>query len=108
MTDIRHIAAACPEYSRFDVVVVGSGPSGSIVARTLAEKGYHVAVLEYGGVVSPGTMLRPYQAAYSNAFTSNGLADGNPWTACCVGGGSSSMTPSCSDTGKRIWPSPGI
>ncbi|EHK54636.1 GMC oxidoreductase [Allomesorhizobium alhagi] len=87
MTDIRHIAADSYNYKTFDAVIVGSGPSGSIVARTLAEKGCHVAVLEYGGLVSPGAMLGPHQAAYGKALTSNGPADGNPWTACCVGGG---------------------
>lgn len=87
MTDIRHIAADSCNYTNFDAVIVGSGPSGSIVARTLAEKGCHVAVLEYGGLVSPGAMLGPHQAAYSKALTSNGPLDGNPWTACCVGGG---------------------
>jgi len=88
VTDIRHIAAASCDYTRFDAVVVGSGPSGSIAARTLAEKGWRVAVLEYGGVVSPGALYRPHQEAYSKALTSPlGPPDGNPWTACCVGGG---------------------
>ncbi|REG58759.1 paromamine 6'-oxidase/6'''-hydroxyneomycin C oxidase/2'-deamino-2'-hydroxyparomamine 6'-oxidase [Paraburkholderia sp. BL6669N2] len=88
MTAIRHIAAASCDYTTFDAVIVGSGPSGSIVARTLAEKGWRVAVLEYGGMVSPGALYGPHQAAYSKALTSsNGLPDGYPWTACCVGGG---------------------
>ncbi|WP_376745798.1 NAD(P)-binding protein [Sinorhizobium psoraleae] len=63
MTDIQHIAAASRDYTDFDAVIVGSGPSGSIVARTLAEKGCQVAVLEYGGLVSPapstGLIKRP-------------------------------------------------
>ena len=88
MTDIRHIAAASCDYTKFDAVVVGSGPSGAIVARTLAERGCHVAVLEYGGLVSPGALYRPHQEPYSKALTSPlGPPDGNPWTACCVGGG---------------------
>lgn len=87
MTDIRHIAAAACDYTNFDAVIVGSGPSGSIVARTLAAKGCHVAVLEYGGLVSPGANHGTHQAAYSKALTSSGPADGRPWTACCVGGG---------------------
>lgn len=88
MTDIRHIAAASRDYTKFDAVVVGSGPSGAIVARTLAEQGWRVAVLEYGGLVSPGALYRPHQETYSKALTSPfGPADGNPWTACCVGGG---------------------
>ncbi|WP_375792196.1 GMC oxidoreductase [Paraburkholderia youngii] len=88
VTEIRHIAATSCDYTKFDAVIVGSGPSGSIVARTLAEKGYRVAVLEYGGLVSPGALYGPHQAAYSKALTSSGRpADGNPWTACCVGGG---------------------
>ncbi|SDZ70690.1 paromamine 6'-oxidase / 6'''-hydroxyneomycin C oxidase / 2'-deamino-2'-hydroxyparomamine 6'-oxidase [Variovorax sp. YR266] len=88
MTTIRHISAASCDYTDFDAIVVGSGPSGSIAARTLAERGHRVAVLEYGGLVSPGAMYGPHQAAYSRAFTSSdGPADGNPWTACGVGGG---------------------
>lgn len=88
MTDIRHIAAASCDYASFDAVIVGSGPSGSIVARTLAEKGCHVAVLEFGGMVSPGALYGPHQATYSKALTTaGGPADGNPWTACGVGGG---------------------
>lgn len=88
MTTIRHIAAAACDYTAFDAIIVGSGPSGSIAARTLAEQGYHVAILEYGGLVSPGALLDPHQAAYSRALTTpSGPADGNPWTACGVGGG---------------------
>ncbi len=36
-----------------DVVVVGAGPSGAVVAHTLATRGYAVLVLEQGDWVSP-------------------------------------------------------
>ena len=42
---IDHAAAASIEY---DTIVVGSGVSGAIVARSLAEKGLRVLVVEAG------------------------------------------------------------
>jgi len=39
--------------SPVDVVIVGSGPSGAIVAHTLAQRGFKVTCLEQGDWVSP-------------------------------------------------------
>ncbi len=55
---------------RFDVAIIGSGPSGSITAFKLAEAGYSVAIIEKevlprykicgGGLVSRGKELLPF------------------------------------------------
>ena len=87
MTTIQHIAAYKKPLDAFDVVVVGSGPSGATVARTLAEQGKAVLILEFGGLPSPGAALTPHQATFTKAVTYTEQMDGNPWTACCVGGG---------------------
>ncbi|KFX07375.1 sugar-alcohol dehydrogenase [Pectobacterium betavasculorum] len=87
MTIIQHIAAYQGRFDQFDAVVVGSGPSGSMVARTLAEKGKHVLILELGAHAPPGAVLTTHQSVFGRAITEDNIADGNPWTACCVGGG---------------------
>lgn len=87
MTMIKHISAYQGRFDKFDAVIVGSGPSGATVARTLAEQGKDVLILELGGLASPGEVLGAHQSIYSRAITGTGLQDGNPWTACCVGGG---------------------
>jgi choline dehydrogenase-like flavoprotein len=44
-----------------DVLIIGAGASGSVAAKTLAEKGFQVVVLEQGDWTPasdlPGTML---------------------------------------------------
>ena len=39
-----------------DVVVVGSGPSGGVVAHTLAARGFSVVCLEQGDWVNPSDL----------------------------------------------------
>ena len=40
-----------PSHSAYDVVVIGAGPSGSLCARNLAARGYHVLLVEKRPVV---------------------------------------------------------
>ncbi|WP_176695489.1 NAD(P)/FAD-dependent oxidoreductase [Phaeobacter sp. B1627] len=85
--NIQHISSGPLTWSKYDVVIVGSGPSGVMAARTFAEKGQAVLVLELGPVASPGAIHRDHQAPYSMAYGARGKLDTDPWTACCVGGG---------------------
>lgn len=42
-----------PHEATFDVVIIGSGPAGATVARSLARSGAKVAVIEEGALVDP-------------------------------------------------------
>jgi choline dehydrogenase-like flavoprotein len=53
---------------RCDVVVVGSGPAGSTVARELAAAGVDVLVLEAGPLVSPGQYPRSALRSMSTQY----------------------------------------
>lgn len=86
MPTIAHIASYKGNWD-FDLVIVGSGPSGAMVARTMAENGKRILVLEYGPIVSPGTNHQVHQRPFSKAYSQNGKLDADPWTACCIGGG---------------------
>ena len=41
---------------RADVLVIGAGPSGAIVAHTLATRGFSVVCLEQGDWVNPSDL----------------------------------------------------
>lgn len=75
----------------FDVCVVGSGASGSIVAQEIASSGLSVLVLEEGRTLDPGESLRSAESAWESALvpTPSGtlLPLGRPWSASALGGG---------------------
>jgi choline dehydrogenase-like flavoprotein len=63
-----------------DVVVVGSGPGGSVVAATLANAGKKVVVLEAGGYFNESDFLGLELPAYQDMYWRGGptpTADGN-------------------------------
>ena len=79
---------------RADVLVIGSGPGGAVTARTFAERGFDVLVLEEGEWVEPGAH-EPYSVEQMrHQYRGGGLtvALGRPSVAytegCGAGGGS--------------------
>jgi choline dehydrogenase-like flavoprotein len=56
-----------------DVVVVGSGAGGGVVAAAVAEAGRAVIVLEQGPFVDESTMPRDELAAYDRLYLNHGL-----------------------------------
>lgn len=75
----------------FDVCIIGSGASGSVACKVLAEKGWRVGVVEQGKKIEPGTHLDTVMQHAEKAIARD--ADGKwgpygyPWTASAVGGG---------------------
>jgi choline dehydrogenase-like flavoprotein len=56
-----------------DVVVVGSGAGGGVVAAAMAEAGHAVVVLEAGPFVEEASMPRNELAAYDRLYLNHGL-----------------------------------
>ena len=50
---VRGRELAAPVYAKVDVVIVGSGAGGAVVARELSRAGLSVVVLEEGGHYTP-------------------------------------------------------
>lgn len=80
--------------SRYDVIVVGTGPGGAVTARECARAGRRVLMLEDGEWAEPGS-IEPYSAEQMDRqYRGGGLtvALGRPPVAYtegrCVGGGS--------------------
>ncbi|MCX7887528.1 MAG: GMC family oxidoreductase N-terminal domain-containing protein, partial [Verrucomicrobiae bacterium] len=79
---------------RCEVLVVGSGPAGSITACVLAEAGRDVLLLEEGDFYAPDSCAPFSQAEMEQKYRHGGqtVAFGRPKISyvegCCVGGGS--------------------
>jgi choline dehydrogenase-like flavoprotein len=75
-----------------DVVIVGSGAGGGVMAGVLAQHGLHVVVLEAGGYFDESDFLQLELAAYQNCYWRGGpttTADLNVslQAGACLGGG---------------------
>jgi choline dehydrogenase-like flavoprotein len=77
-----------------DVVIVGSGCGGGVVAHALVRAGYRVLVVEKGGLFQTDDFARWRECeSFAHTFEKGGLcttADGNitVLAGACVGGGS--------------------
>ncbi|WOH69910.1 FAD-dependent oxidoreductase [Bradyrhizobium sp. BWA-3-5] len=75
----------------FDVCVIGSGASGSIVAHEIARNGFRVLVLEEGRKLPPGASLASVRRGMNDALVRSPPGAltpfGRPWTVSALGGG---------------------
>jgi choline dehydrogenase-like flavoprotein len=89
-----------------DVVVIGSGAGGGVIAGTLAAQGKHVVVLEAGGYYNEADFNQYELWAYQNLYRAGGLAataDGSLslMTGSNLGGGTTVNWTNCIKT--RPW-----
>lgn len=90
-----------------DVVVVGSGAGGAVLAAGLAERGYTVIVLEEGGAYTRNDFSLEEEDAYRRMYQDQGLrttADGAIaiLQGRVLGGGTTVNWTTCFRTPKRI------
>ncbi|MCP3774492.1 GMC family oxidoreductase [Paenibacillus sp. MZ04-78.2] len=75
----------------FDVCVIGSGASGSVITKCLADKGWDVVIVEQGDLIEPGTnidsVMSGAEKAYAREADGKWGQNGYPWSASAVGGG---------------------
>lgn len=76
----------------FDVVIIGSGASGAIVADTLVNKNYEVAIVEFGSTLKGShaeylSLLSNSEPAICRSENGTWNENGYPWTTANVGGG---------------------
>ncbi len=89
--DVRTPAEVDATTVNADVVIVGSGAAGSILAHRLAEKGREVLILERGPHIDPATFVEDERSQFSNLFADGGLQVSTDsrfqvLQAMCVGG----------------------
>ncbi|MEO8462968.1 MAG: GMC family oxidoreductase [Chloroflexota bacterium] len=72
-TSVDRTSSSEPVHLDADVIVVGSGAGGGIVAAELAEAGRSVLVLEAGPWVDESTMPRTELDAFSRLYLNHGL-----------------------------------
>lgn len=74
---IAHVDPASASATEYDVVVVGSGVSGSIIAKELGKKGFRVLLMEAG----PGddTTVREYEKNLSRFYTAVSKDNNSPY-----------------------------
>jgi choline dehydrogenase-like flavoprotein len=70
---VRTPATVDTERVTADVVVVGSGAAGAIIANRLAEKGREVLVLERGRFVDPADFTEDERAQFANLYSDGGM-----------------------------------
>ena len=70
-----------------DIVIIGSGPGGSIAALTLAEAGLDVLLIEKGQAMTPSNMPKTIRHAVKDWYAEAAFRTSNGNTPCPVAGG---------------------
>jgi choline dehydrogenase-like flavoprotein len=96
-----------PATMNADVVVIGSGAGGGVIAGTLAAQGQHVVVLEAGGYYNEADFNQHELWAYQNLYRAGGLsgtADGSVslMTGSNLGGGTTVNWTNCIRTRPSV------
>ncbi|PKS12927.1 hypothetical protein jhhlp_000268 [Lomentospora prolificans] len=83
---LQFAAGSAAETIETDVVIVGSGPGGSVCARTLAEAGYAVHVVDKGYYFPPSQLPMPQPEACEHLFEQQGVVTSEDKSASLVMG----------------------
>ena len=70
-----------------DVLIIGSGPGGSMAAMTLAEAGYHVILIEKGRAMTRALMPKTIRTAVRDWYAEAGFRTTKGNTPIPVAGG---------------------